>query len=161
MEPPAPRKYDILITNHARERWVERVVDPKRYEHLHKCRGEGCEQCVTLLHDLRNAVKICGRGIDGKIAAAYRIAKEEGRHVTDLSFIEAVKKRYGIRGRVDFLLTPSNKVLVVCYNEEEIPVLKTILTQDMVDGFVIMTSNNDDMKTVFKRWRFENRHIKD
>lgn len=153
------KKYDLIITVHARERWVQRIADPRRYEHLDSCKVVGCPTCVSLVHDLRNAVMVCGRGVDSSIAACYRRAKAEGRRVTDVSFMEAVRKKWPEdAGIFDFLIGHRAVLVVSQKPEEDTPILRTVMTTDMVDGMVVRTMGRDEMKVVFKRWKREARN---
>jgi hypothetical protein len=157
---PQPKRYDVLITNHARERWLERIVDPKRYEHLTTCPCPkvNCSQCTSLIHDIRDILRFDRRVIDARIASCYRDARDHGRKLTDVSFLEAIKKRHGdeVAGASEFLISHSGKaVLVILKKDNDPPVLKTILSADMVEGTIFRNLEGEDLKKVFNRWKHE------
>jgi len=164
MDEPTPntavrKPYVCIISGHARERWIERIADPKRYEHLRTC--PGCGTCVNLLHDIRRFIQLGGRYIDREIASRFKVALEAGSRVVDASFLEAFKKQFGENvpyefdqnGRAVFVIAKNN-------TEGEPPILVTVLTDEMIDGTVIRKMSTDEMKTVFKRWQFEIRQKK-
>lgn len=155
-------KYDLIITNHARERWVERIVDPTRYEHLSKCHETECETCRSLVHDIHGALRIARRQIDGRILHCYLAAKEADNRVKDLSFKEAIAKRqaefYGKNLEwVDFWISGRAVLMVSKTPQEETPTLITVLTNDMIDGTVIKDTPLPDLKKTFKRWKHQAR----
>lgn len=154
--PERPR-YSILITVHARQRWMERVADPKHYAHLSKCKVPNCDQCNSLMHDLRNAIRCARRHIDGAIARRVREAREAGSFVKDVNFMRAVKKRYGEDRDFTFLQDHSAVFVIVNPPDEPTPVLLTVMSLDMIDGTVIQTFKGDEMKPVFERWKHERR----
>jgi hypothetical protein len=161
---PSPKKkHDVIITNHARERWLERVVDPKRYEHLRTCRCPkvNCPECTSLIHDIRGILRLSRRVIDGRIASCYRNARDNNKRVTDISFIEAINKRYGeeIAANMDFLISQSGAAILVTARKEDTPVIKTILTADMIEGTIFRNLNKDELKQVFSRWKHERRRL--
>lgn len=156
-----PKKYDLIITSHARQRWIERIADPTRYEHLRTCRG--CETCTSLINDIRNILRVAGRSIDGVIVRRYRKARDEGNRVTDISFQEAVKKKeeilrqYREPRELEFLVS-ENAILVVAKKpDQDTPVLLTIMSEDMIEGTIFRTLDPSELKRVFKRWHFERR----
>src|SRR6185312_3189837 len=149
--------YPVIITLHARERWVERIVDPRHYHHLRTCTG--CEKCNSLIRDLQGAIRYCGKQIDRVIAGRFKTAKENGKKVVDVSFLEAFKKQHGSESEEYDFYQSGNAVFVVRQNskEGEPPILITVLSEDMIDGTVIRTMNSEELKSVFKRWKFERR----
>jgi hypothetical protein len=162
-QPPTPdvpvrKPYLIIITPHARERWIERIADPKRYEHLGKC--PGCVTCANLQRDIREAIYIGARYIDRSIVQRYREAKEAGARVVDPLFLAAFKKEQRSEGE-EFEFYQSGRA-VFCIGENdregEPPILITVLTEEMIDGTVLRrASSPEELKTVFKCWAFENR----
>ena len=147
-------KFDLIISPHARERWIVRIVNPTRYAHLDQCTG--CEVCTSLLHELRNIVKIGARQIDGRIAATFRHARDKNSRVTDVSFLEAIRKKHGDEAAFfDFLVNGNAVMMLSRRPEQEVPLLVTVMTTDMIDGTVIRRMSNEEMKTVFQRWKTE------
>jgi hypothetical protein len=148
--------YKLLIGDHGRQRWIERVVDPKRYKHLSICKIPNCEECKSLMFDIRNVIKTLGHRIDSQISGAFLEARDAGRKVTDVSFIEAIRRKEILRDELDFYLT-NRKGTVIAVTRNDPPVLVTILSNDMIDGTVIRNNDRDSMKTVFQRWKYEAR----
>lgn len=150
------KKYDVIITNHSRQRWLERIVDPKRYYHLRVCKG--CDLCTTLLHNIHNIIKNEGRSIDRDIVNSYRYARDSGTKITDISFMQAIAKNYGSDAEnLDFIA--NNKAIFVLF-KAEIPRLLTVLSHDMIDGFVIMKMDSNQSKQIFNRWKYQQRQKK-
>lgn len=156
------RQYDLMITQHAKERWLERKVDPVRYNHLETCKLQGCGMCSGLLHDIRtilqnSKIKI---SIENSILDTYHHSLANKYYVADQSFLDAVKKKYGDITNFKFLLSGKGDIVLVVFQNplEKLPVLKTIMRSDMVEGMVIRTFNGQEMKTVFNRWKYEQRH---
>lgn len=147
--------YDIIITKHARERWVERIADPKRYSHLLSC-NKNCPTCAKLHYDIKNVIEVAGHSIDGQIAAAYKEARNKNTVITDKNFIQ-VQKQFGDYHKFKFYSARNNKaILIVAIDKrttEGLPLLLSVLTPDMVDGTVINCSNN--IKAVFNNWKHE------
>ena len=156
-QPAVPRRYDILITKHARERWVTRIADPERFTHLNSCKRirRNCSECGWDLNAAHSTIRECRRGIDIAIVSAYRRARDDKMFVTDENFKEAIRKRYGEKnlkfyndGRAVFVVLDPAPDL-------DIPVLLTIMTPDMIDGMVFQVMEPADMKAVFDRWKRE------
>jgi hypothetical protein len=128
------RQYDLLITQHARERWLERSVDPARYIHLETCKVPECQNCSHLLHNIRGILQNSKAkiSIENSIIDTYHHSLATNSYVTDISFMSAVKKKYGDVNDFKFLLTGSGRaVLVVFQNpQEKLPVLKTVMRSD-------------------------------
>lgn len=129
------KHYDLVITKHARERWVERVCSPRKFSHLATC--PGCSTCLELVHALANHIKIAGRSLDFEIIKAFRKARDNDKKVTDAAFLETVKKKWGEYGKYDFFVTDRDSVMVVFHPPEETtPVLLTVMSANMVAGTV-------------------------
>lgn len=147
----------LVITHHARERWVERISDPDKYSHLSTC--QGCAVCHRLMNQIKTAVEFAKRHIDYEIMRRYRYARRENHVVNDVSFLQAQLKLY----REDFPLYEfyqNGNAVFIIKNDVKPPVLTTILSQDMIDGTAIRTMKGSEMKEVFNRWKFENKQSK-
>jgi len=154
------------ITHHARERWLERVVDPKRYAHLSSCR-DGCPTCISLINDIQDVVRTMTRKLDGNIYRAWKTAVEQGNYVTNSLFIQTVKKAYGKHAdTLEFPIYNSGRERVVFVTAirpdrfnptENVRLLLTVMTIGMLEGQVIQQTAKEDMGTVFDRWKFEAR----
>ena len=150
------KPYDVIVTRHARERWIERIADPQRYQHLKSCAG--CQTCNSLLYDLRQAAELCARQISGRLADLYREAKAANRKVTDPTFLQIIKERSEPNKNYDFLVSNSPKaILMLSIQTEGPPVLVTILSGDMLEGTIFRHCNREDLQKVFGRWKFEAR----
>lgn len=148
-----PKKYDVIITSHARQRWVERIADPKRYGHLKRCHLENCEKCSSLLYDIHGIIKAYGKTIDGAIVQRYRRAKTENSKVTDVSFLKAMAKQHGDLACFEFLR--SENAVFMTKLEENTPILITVMGIGMIDGTVLRNFSKEELKTVFHRWKRE------
>ena len=144
------------ITGHARQRWVERIVDPKRYAHLSTCK-DNCETCQSLLYDIRMVLQHAGKGIDKEIIYYYDAAIHQNLRITDANFIAAMKEKHGKIDHFDFLYY---KTAILLVKKETPPVLLTVMTLDMIDGTVFRNFDTDGLKTAFKRWKFETKQRK-
>lgn len=148
-------KYPLIITHHGRERWVERIVDSDHYRHLRICR-KGCETCISLINDLRGMIRLGGRSIDKEIIKRYLIARNENNIVTEKTFIDAIKKHYERDAdHLNFYRSGKAVLVVRTRPDEYSPVLLTVMSNEMLDGMVINTTNNHDLKTIFRRWHHE------
>jgi hypothetical protein len=88
----------------------------------------------------------------------FRQARTNGDRVTDVSFQEAVKKRYREEaGQFDFLISGKAILVTALRPDADTPILLTVMTTDMIDGMVIRNLNTEELKTVFKRWRHESK----
>jgi hypothetical protein len=150
--------YKLKIQPHARERWVERVVDYNRYSHLEGCKTPNCEKCRSLIGDIRYIIQTLKSRLDSQILAAFMDAKEADRRVTDYNFLKTVEKRYD-SARYDFWELRSGHVFVTT-NDEIPPALITVLRREQLDGTVIRDSSPAELKQAFKRWQFEARQRK-
>lgn len=154
-------KYEILITSHARFRWVERIDSPQKYAHLSVCKL-GCETCQILLHSLNEHLRIARKYIDRAILHAYQAAIYQNTRVLDYNFMWAVLKLHGEEEaeHLEFLIY-KNAVLVVKKSDAQIPVIKTILSHDMIDGTALQAfRKGKERDDLLKRWKFEDKQRK-
>jgi hypothetical protein len=144
--------FPLHISVHGEQRWVERIVDPKRYNHLESCRTDSCETCNSLIQDIRRVLANCGPAIRRRIQDCYSYAKEQDRRITDPSFLQAVGTRFNMTTSEFYQM--SNGILVVATDSNP-PTLVTVLSLDMLTGTVFRNLRGDDLKEVFGRWKFE------
>lgn len=137
----------IIVTNHAKERWITRIISPEHYSHLNMCTG--CEKCTSLIHDINSALKMSGNGISNSIRKSFANAEV----VNDPHLLEAIEKHYP--GRV--MYRNKNAVFVTKTDGEKI-VIVSIMSFDMLDGTLIRTKSKQEISSLFKRWKFESRH---
>ena len=138
--------HSVIITRHARERWVERIIDPKRYDHYRLCRV-GCPTCVDLAYDMMNTIRIAGRGIDRDISQRFRSA----RPVEDQVFLKAVGQTHDLASHA---IKRDDKAVFVTL-KAEIPVLGTVMSIDMMTGTIIRNNSGNNLKNVFSSWKHE------
>lgn len=141
--------HPILITNHARERWLMRVADPKRYQHLALCKG--CPQCNSLIFDIRNIIKLMGRNID--IAIKSRFLKAQGHPYLDTQVIEEVKKSYHYP--LDFHVHDDVVFVTTFHDGNPTPVLVTVLTTLMLEARKEL--DKEEINSMMRKWHFEAR----
>ena len=152
-----PKRYAVLITTHARQRWMERVVDPERYSHLKGCKVSCCEECLTKIQEIRNILRDSRRNVDSEIARRVREARAAKAVVKDMNFMAAIKKRYGEEKVFEFLQDHSAVYVITHPPNEPSPVLLTVMSLDMIDGMVFQTFKPEELKPVFERWKHERR----
>jgi hypothetical protein len=154
------KRYPILITNHARQRWIERVADPKKYRHLTWCREGGtCGICIQLIHELRDILRAYRQSLDRTISGRALAAIERGEKVEDPLFIEAIKKKWpeDVDAQEHYIDRNGLNTIIFAIKREPDgrPVVVTVLTFDMLDGIVLMVNQGDQnaMKRVFETWK--------
>jgi hypothetical protein len=105
-------RYDIVITNHLRERFVERFSkESDHFTHLNKCRQTECEICRDLTYDLMDLVQNNKQMWDRIICAKLHDAKDVKIFQNDFKFMETMYRKYGY-DRYNFLVE-SNILFVV------------------------------------------------
>lgn len=157
-QPEPVKRYPILITHHARQRWLERVVDPKKYIHLRRC-GDGgnCGICIQLIHELRDIMRNVRASLDRSISGRALAAIRNNERVTDPLFLDAIK-RWFAEERVEPTehyidrQGPNTIVFAIRREPDGRPIVVTVLTWDMIDGTILM-ANMDDPKKVFDAWK--------
>lgn len=139
----------LIITRHAREQWLVRVVDPKRYDHLKSC--EGCALCHTLLNNIHNILKNTGAFFWHQIEKAYNesVVWEFDDSNLKMSIDKKVsgqKITYRIKDNIVFPVSHKN-------NND---VLVSILTKDMIECFIKTDDivKEEPKSDVFKTWKF-------
>lgn len=154
------KRYPILITEHARQRWIERAVDPKRYQHLSQCR-RGCAICIQLIHDIRGVMRMMKREIDGSISRRALAAIQANERVNEPLFLEAIRKKWpeDALGKEHYMDRTGRNTIIFAISREPDgrPVVVTVLTWDMIDGTVLMANQGDkeSLKRVFETWKRE------
>ena len=119
--------YEFIITNHLRERFVERFTENRKlYSHLRNC--SGCPKCVSLTFKLQKEVREKGRFLDKVICAKLHDAKEVRIHHNNAEYMEFMVKKYGDR-KFQFLvnedilfvvvIAEKGKVVVTCENAKK------------------------------------------
>lgn len=142
----------LAISNHARERWIQRITDPKRYKHLDLCKG--CDTCNSLIRDIDRVVRFSGGYVDQEIRKRFKRAKDNNRVVTDPQVKLALKKHFPDEELT--LFVDKDAVFVVIYKPN--PFLKSVITYDMIEGTLFFVARTkDDIKSVFNRWNAEMR----
>jgi hypothetical protein len=138
-----------VITNHARERYVERVLNPDKYGHLSGCHVESCQECVHLLHDLRNHIKMGRQYID--MGLRENISKAQ--NIKDPNFLEIIRKHYPQENNYQFLQYRQAIYVIIHPAKEPSPELLTVMTFDMIDGMVIQKASYNELGVYFDRWK--------
>lgn len=149
---------DLIIKSHARRRYIERIHQPDHYKHLGNCKISNCKECAKLQDDITCVANCVGRKIDWKIATAYREAKQNNWVITDPSFIDAIKDKYGVIDSAKKKFYRNRDMILVLVEDDEIPTLVTVLNVHMVDGTTIDAfAGTEKMAEVFDRWKFQAR----
>lgn len=147
----------LVITNHARERWVERVINPKHYAHFADCKNVNhCQVCIKLREDMDFVLSNFYDEINKNISSLYY--KSKNKKITDRSFLEIIQKDYDDFDKLVFLDCES--CIFVISNHNEKSVLRTILKRGMLEGTIFKNIKNYEVDDLFKRWKFEDRQRK-
>lgn len=126
---PLRKQHEFIITNHVRERFVERFSEENRkdYVHLSRCKHthDGCETCKELVFRLHREVESNRRYLDKMICARLHEAKETRIHHNNTDFMNRMHAKYGyqrfrflIHGDTLFVVieTEDGKVVVTCFD---------------------------------------------
>ncbi len=125
---PDAKTYDFIITNHVRERFVERFSEANRkvYSHLKSCKG--CQRCYDLTFRLRREVDQSRHYLDKMICARLHTARETRIHHNNHEFMNRMARKYGDKP-AHFLLSddilflvidaPEGKVCVTCMDAKD------------------------------------------
>jgi hypothetical protein len=118
------REYQFVITNHVRERFVERFSRESRYfYHLHQCRG--CEECRELTFWLTELVNEKKEIWDRIICAKLHDAEEVKVFNNDANFMDHMYKNYGyhryhflVEGEILFVVREADgqQIVLTCLN---------------------------------------------
>lgn len=85
---------DFIVTNHVRERFVERFSEESyRFTHLSKCKG--CDRCVSLTFDLDDLIKSRRSYWNKAIQEKIRGAEELRIFLNNSTFMEYMYLNYG------------------------------------------------------------------
>lgn len=160
METSTICKYPLFVSNHARERWLERIVSPNRYSHLRFCTG--CGTCRSLIEEMRLILIRARRGIDKEICSRYRKARELGNEINNEIFKKAKIELYPGEN-LEFYFE-SNVVFVVVYKLKDKgqidPVLATVLSSEMIEATYLKLANTkEELKRIFSKPKFGSRRI--
>lgn len=146
----------LIITQHGRLRWVERAADYERYKHLRYCQSNKCLQCQELCADLDFVARNVKARLDSSIREYYREAVEADRWVQAGLFYEAIEKQYGKRDYVSFLQTKKGAILVLRVDGEDMHVLLSVLSNDMLESTVFRNAvTSDEFKAIFSKMKFQ------
>lgn len=143
---------DVTITNHARKRWLQRIIDRQRYEHMRMCRQPNCPVCDKLDCDCVGAIRAAHRSITARIAAAWRQAVS----VSNQDFLRVFTERYADHAG-EFKFTQYEEAIFVTRYDKEVPTLVTIYHQDMLNETVWRDASPAHLRQVFQRWKREAR----
>lgn len=140
-------------TYHARERWVGRIVNPERFPHYNHCK-KNCIDCHRELAVIQNIVSRSCPDIDLAMCIALRRCVSENQIVTDHNFLKSIRNKYEDDKNLKFY-TNGKAVFVVLERIDDVPLILSIMTEDMIDGTIIKNTQKEDLKTVFNRWKQE------
>lgn len=117
-------RYDYIITNHVRERFVERFLpdSKKMYGHLRNCKG--CQRCVSLIYQLKDQVRNSYSYLNKVIYARLHEAKETRIHHNNTRFMEYMHNKYGYR---NFHFLVSEGVVFVVVDADDGKVVVTCI----------------------------------
>jgi hypothetical protein len=156
------KRYPIIITHHARQRWLERVVDPKKYLHLRRCSdGGNCSICIQLIHELRDIMQNVCASLDRSISARALASIRNNERVTDPLFLDSIKRWFAEEWvePTEYYIDRQGQntiVFVIRREPDGRPIVVTVLTWDMIDGITMM-ANMKDSKKFFDIWKRQTR----
>jgi len=145
----------VVVTSHARERWMERVADPDRYSHLHHCRL-GCATCVSLLHDMRSILSNIKRIIDQEIATRTTAAIKGNNRVQEDYVLELARKLFPEK-KCDYYrdVRKPHVILVLTYDTIG-PVVVSVLTQELLEGVAMRAADSKEARqNLFRHWKHQ------
>jgi hypothetical protein len=113
---PVETSLRFIISTHARERYIERGEDRKKYAHLQTCKG--CPRCVSLMYDLRKQVAARGGFIDYEICDKLLASREVRIHTNNHIFLSMVYEKHGYN-RFEYLVHDDSDMLFVVIHDEK------------------------------------------
>lgn len=127
-----------ILTNHLRERYVERFHNKRHYEHFRICSvglNQKCETCVSLAFDLHEEVQKNRNYLDKVLAARLFKAKEERSYLNNSEFMQRMYNRYGYE---PFQFLVHEEVLFVVLLKEGKKIVPTCIPakESVVGGIV-------------------------
>jgi hypothetical protein len=115
---------DYGLTNHLRERYIER--SNKKFEHLKKCRCQGCSRCVDLIYEIANSLQTKRTQIDMEIRSLLLTATEDRSYINNTEFVSTYYEKYGYDHQIKFMVNGS-LVFVCIQNKDGQKVIPTCL----------------------------------
>lgn len=143
---------DYIITNHARERFVERFSGKrKEFMHLSNCSEDNCEKCKDLIYSLERLSTKDRYNLDKTIIELLNSSQETKIFYNDFNFMSRMYERHGYK-KFKFL-----------YNEEIIfPIIedrgKKIVLTCMCTNYKV--NNSTIFSDYIKRPKFKKKGTK-
>lgn len=131
----AINNYDFIITNHVRERFVERFSSENRkvYSHLSSCKG--CQRCVSLTYRLKREVDSSRNFLDKVICARLHAARETRILHNNHNFMNRIMAKYGDQP-AHYLISDDILFLVVDAEEGKVCVTCMDVKDSILGDFV-------------------------
>ncbi len=134
--------YDFVITNHARERFVERFSkESNQFVHLSKCRSKECPTCRDLAFTLSELVEQYKSQWDRIMCGKLHDAEDIKVIHNNVNFMDYLYKKHGfyrfnflVEGDILFITIDrsGSKVVLTCMDVNN-PVNGTTLISDFVN----------------------------
>ena len=144
----------IHISQHARERYIQRVSSRNQHAHALTCDIDQCKECGTLHAAAYRQAQLGGRHLDAEIYRKVLCAIEADSRVTNQLFIETAAKRFPEK-YLDFYQYQDAVFIIATNSGLPAPTLITVLTSEMMDGFVINQTPQNRIGKVMDRWKLE------
>ncbi len=128
----------FIITNHARQRFVERfsVENHKTYLHLSQCKKRhNCELCISLTWKLHQEVEDGKYQLDDMMQNLLKEAKETRIHYNNTELMSRLHLRYGYK-KFYFLIAEDVLFVVLATEEGEMVVTCMDAKNSHVGDFV-------------------------
>lgn len=120
------KRKNYIITNHMRERFVERTN--KKFNHLKKCSTSNCDICYTLIQKIQFEMNFHLSKIDEEIYRRLQLAEENRSYINNTNYMSWYQEKYGYDKGFEFLVHEdivfvvvvegSEKVIVTCVNSQ-------------------------------------------
>lgn len=119
-----PREYEYKITQHGRQRYIERFIHPEKYYHLTSCSHKGCNDCMNLLFELTEYQNQFRKNIDREISTRLSRSTASRSYVNNSEFMDYIYRRYGYE-KFEFLV--DNDILFVILYRDGTKIVATCL----------------------------------
>lgn len=104
---------DYKITDHLRERYVERSI--KKFGHLRDCRNR-CDKCIDLVYEMNDLLRTNRHQIDKEIRHSLLTSKEDRSYLNNTQFVTHYYETYGYDHQIRFMV--NGPIVFVCIEEK-------------------------------------------
>ena len=94
----------FILKKHVRERFLQRFLEPQKYDHLDKCSIRNCNVCETLSAEVRKTATKDRENIEQSLLHRLGLATEERSYLNNTQFLYHCYEKYGYERRFSFLV---------------------------------------------------------